>query len=442
MNTEPRKNNLLRSELLVRVVRFVFSNWPWKLLALFLAVCLWAGLISQDPSLTRERTFNDVPLSVSGADMLRRNSGLIVISGLEEENLNARLRVNVPQREYANVTYANYNPRVDLTRVTKAGEQTLRVVTTSSSTYGSVQDVSPSTIDVVVDEYVTNYRVPVSVNILGDYPEGYYGSGISLDPSIVSVSGPKSLVDQIERISVDYDPSRLTPKPGIVRAARTMHFINAQGEEVESDLLEATSANVVLRSVILEQTLYSTSSIALDTSNLITGTPAHGYRVRSVSISPQTLTAAGTEEVLETIGTLFVSSPVDVSERTESFTQTVRARRPAELAYLSTETITVTVEIEPVYIARTFDGVKLSVRGIQSDLKSKLDTRNVSIVITGPQIEVEALRPASLTAYVDADAMPAGEYEVPVQLHMEGTNMDGIIYEVTPETVRLTLTEK
>ena len=442
MNTEPKKNQIILPEKLLQAVQFVFRNWPWKLLALFLAVCLWAGLISQDPSLTRERTFSDVQLSISGADMLKRNAGLIVISGLEEENLSARLRVNVPQREYANVTSANYNPRVDLTRVTKSGEQTLRVVTTSSSTYGNVQDISPSTINVVVDEYVTNYRVPVAVNILGDYPDGFYGSAISLDPSIVSVSGPRSLVDQIARVSVEYDPSRLTPKAGVVRAARAFQFIGRDGEVIESDLLEVTSANVVLRSIILEQVLYPMASIMLDTSDLTTGVPAPGYRIKNVTLSPAALEAAGTEEALETVRTLFISEPVDVSGKTESFTQTVRTRKPSELAYLNTETITVSVEIEPVEIARTFDSIKLSVRGIQSSLKSTLDTKAVSVVITGPQLTVEKLRAANLNAYVDASQLQAGEHDLPVYVHVEGKEADNISYHITPETVQLTLKEK
>ena len=144
-----------------RLWRLIYHNWPWKLLALFLALCLWAGLITQDPTLTRERVFTDVTVSVVGADTLRRNSGLIVLSGLEDENLTARLRVDVPQREYNTVTASNYNPRVDLTRITEAGEQTLRINTTSTSTYGTVRGISPETITVVVDQFVMTSSMTV-----------------------------------------------------------------------------------------------------------------------------------------------------------------------------------------------------------------------------------------------------------------------------------------
>ena len=78
-----------------RVLKVIINNWTWKLLALFLAICLWAGLITQDPTLTRERVFTDATVSITGAETLRRN-GLIVLSGLEDEVLHARLRVEVP----------------------------------------------------------------------------------------------------------------------------------------------------------------------------------------------------------------------------------------------------------------------------------------------------------------------------------------------------------
>ena len=58
----------------LKVARYVWHilkhNLGWKLLALFLAVALWAGLITQDPTLTREKTFSDVQVNITGSDTL------------------------------------------------------------------------------------------------------------------------------------------------------------------------------------------------------------------------------------------------------------------------------------------------------------------------------------------------------------------------------------
>ncbi len=450
MNTEPNKTPRPETRQVLealckspsRLVRMLCHNWPWKLLALFLALCLWAGLISQDATLTRERTFTDVPLSVSGADSLRRNSGLIVLSGLESESLNVRMRVEVPQKEYMNVTYSYYNPRIDLTRITEPGEQTLKISTTTTNTYGSVVDISPATVTLVVDEYVTNYRVPVSVNVTGEYPDGFYGGTFSRDPSVVAVSGPRTIVDQIARVYVDFDASMLSARAGELRTALPMRFVDREGNDVQSDLIEVSSAGVLLRTITLEQTLYPMRDIPLSAANLVSGEPAHGYRVGNVSISPAALRAAGEEDALSTVEQLFIDSAVDVSGATESFTQNVRVRKPSELEYMSSETVTVSVEIEPVVISRTFDSVKLFARGTGSGLNAGLDCKTLSAVLTGPQLLLESLRAANVTAYVDVTDLEEGEYELPVEIRIEGGSMEGVSFLTTPATVLVTLSRK
>lgn len=450
MNTEPKKAERgLRPSLRTalkkapgRLWRLLSHNWPWKLLSLFLALCLWAGLITQDASLTRERVFNDVPVSVTGGEALRRSSGLIVLSGLDDDALNVRMRVDVPQREYGNVTPNSYNPRVDLTRITAPGEQTLKINTTSTITYGSVRSVSPDTVTVLVDEYVTNYRVPVSVLITGDYPNGYYGATPSVDPSFVAISGPRSLVDQIAQVYVDFDVSHLSGRPGMVRTALPMRFVNAAGEPIASDLLEVSSAGVILRTVMLEQTLYPIRTIPLADTALVVGQPADGYRVERVTLSPAVLTAAGDAAALNAVNRLFIDNAVDVTGLSKSFTANVRARKPAELAYVSAETVTVSVEIVPNIVSRTFDGVKVFARGASGALNTALGRKTLSLVLQGPELALQALRGADVTAFVDVADLAAGAYELPVQLHTEGANAEDFTFTASPATVTVTLTEK
>ena len=424
-----------------RVFRAIIHNWPWKLLALFLAVCLWAGLITQDASLTRERVFTDVPLAISGAETLRRN-GLIVLSGLEEENLTARLRVEVPQREYNSVTYSNYSPRVDLTRVSKAGQQDVKVTASSTLAYGTVQDVFPATLSVVVDEYVTNYRVPVSVNLIGEYPEGFYGGAFSRDPSALALSGPKSLVDQVARIYVDYDASMLAAEAGDVSTALPMRYVDREGNEIVSDLLEPTSSGVVLRTITVSQTLYPIRELVISEADLISGEPAKGYQVTNVEISPKVLRAAGAEDILNDLESLFTESTASVNGAAESFHTSLRVRRPSEIAYLNTTSIDVAVTVEPVIISSTLSNVRLSVRGTGANVKAATDVRTVSAVVTGPQLVLEALRTADVSAYVDVTGLEDGEYILPVEFHMEDTDAQSLSFEATPASVVVTLTEK
>lgn len=451
MNAEPQKTEQGKSRaaarlspkaLLKRAFKAVMHNWGWKLAALLLALCLWAGLITQDPTLTRERTFNDVSVSVVGNDTLRRN-GMIVLSGLEDEALVARLRADVPQREYNTVNISSYYPRVDLSRVSDTGEQTLRILTTSTTTYGTVQSVLPDSIKVVVDEYITNYRVPVTVNIVGDYPTGFYGPSPTADPSVVAVSGPKSIVSRITRVCVDFDVSKLAAKEGLSRNALGIRFTDAQGEPVESELLEVTSAEVLLRTVIVQQQLYPSKMVPVSSLELTTGRPADGYRVTGVEVSPSFVLIAGAGDGLSAVESVSALTSVELADKSESFSVESRLVKPAEASYMNADVVTLTVGIEPVSVTRTFDSVKLSVIGASSGQKKSLDTKSVALHLTGPQNEIEALRSSDISAYVDVRGTDgAGEYELPVQVRVEGVDMADFSYTLSLDFVKVTLGEQ
>jgi len=411
----------------------LLHNLPWKLFAVFLAVCLWAGLITQDPTLTRERVFTDVPVAVVGAETLQRN-GMIVLSSFGEEPFTARMRVDVPQREYNTVSAANYSPRIDLSRITETGTQKLRISTTSATAYGVVKEVSPDSVDLVVDEYAPNIRIPVSIQRKGQFPKGYYGGESTLTPSYVMISGPKSIVSQITRVMVDFDVSKLPAQTGLIRTAAPMRFTDALGDSVESNLIDVTSAGVLLHSIVVEQTLYATKSLPINSQVLTTGVPATGYEVRGVSATPNILVGAGDEIGVGLLDTLFLEHPVDVTGKSESFTEEININKPAELVYLSTDTVTLFVEIVPVISARTYENVKLSV--IDQDLKrsASCDLKSVSVTLTGPVLTLGGVKQAALSAYVDISELNDGTHEAPVFLKITGVaDEQKLTYAITPK---------
>ena len=170
------------------VLHFLVNNWPFKLISVLLAIVLWSGLITQDPTLTREKNFTDVTISVTGEESMKRN-GFIVVSDLSEVTQGARVSADVPQMQYANASANNYSVRIDLSRIRETGVQQVKVQSTSSSTWGSVTEIYPETVEIEVEEYITRYRIPVSIVTTGEAPAGYYAATPSLDPPLVAVGG-------------------------------------------------------------------------------------------------------------------------------------------------------------------------------------------------------------------------------------------------------------
>lgn len=324
-------------------------NWPWKAVSLVLAICLWSGLITQDESLTREKVFNDVTINVVNSDTLRRN-GYIIVSGLEDLPT-VRFKADVPQKMYNVASASNYNLRIDLSRIHGTGEQMLSVISSSTNTYGTVTEISVSSITVQVEEYISRSRIPVRLSTTGAAPEGFYAASASVDPSYVTVSGPRTLVNSIVRCVADYNMSLLTPASGLERTAVPYRLVDAAGDEVDSSLIDITSESVLLDSLLVEQSLYQTRTLVVNASDLTIGTPAEGYAVKRITTEPASLTIAATDQIISALNEIhlveFISAPIDITGASSVIRRNVRIERPAGMAWSSSDTVLITIEIEP-----------------------------------------------------------------------------------------------
>lgn len=122
-SAKPQKKRDPRLTMLLDGLKRIFiHNWPTKLLALLLAIILWGGLITQDPTLTREKHFSSVSVSVSGEESVKRN-GFIVTSDLTSLLGDVSLTADVPQMQYANAKATNYNVRIDLSAFRRRGSR-------------------------------------------------------------------------------------------------------------------------------------------------------------------------------------------------------------------------------------------------------------------------------------------------------------------------------
>lgn len=433
---EERRIVVLGRELLA-VLR---HNWGFKLLALLLAVVLWAGLITQNPDLTREKIISGADITVNGMDSIKR-SGFIVTSDLEGLP-DVQLRVDVPQGQYENAAASNYNVRIDLSRITEAGMQQAKILTSNTTAYGTVLEVSPASVEIEVEEYVTRYRIPVMLETVGESPAGFYVGPSAIDPPLVAVSGPKSLVNAIARAEAVLDLSTLPARAGRVDTAVPITLVTGQGLPVESNLIQVTSESVLLDSIVVEQVIYAEKTLNLSDVGLVVGTPADGYEIKSVTIAPERVIAAGSDQALAELNDIFADGTVDVTGLTDSVSRSLRMRRPAELNHLSQDTVTVAVEIGPVIRSRTYENLKVNLVGLESGLNAQLGVRKANATVEGPQLWVNKLRSSSITLSVDASGLTAGVYSLPVLCEIADEGTDNYYVSASPMMIDVTITAR
>lgn len=438
----PRKEQPGRmGELLLQFLRLMLNNWHYKLLSIFLAVLLWTGLIMQDPTLTRERNFFDVNVSVIGEDTLKRE-GFIVLNDLSALLDDVMIRANVPQMQYQNAKASHYNVRVDLSRITHAGEQSLSIQTSNSSVYGSVAHVEPESVNITVDKYITRNRIPVRTRSTGVAPDGFLAAAPSVESSVVAISGPESIVGRIVCAEVVVDLAALPAREGMMRMALPFVLLDVNNEPVTSSLLNVTNQSMPIDSLNVSVNVYAAKTVPLMDLGLIKGTPKTGYEVKSVSIIPESVTIAGPSKSLEGQNMLAMDGVVDVSDCSESFHKVLRIAKSPEMEYISASTCTVMVEIGPVIQSRTFENVRMNIIEVGTGLTAELEEKYITATLTGPQLWISSLKASDVEAFCDATNLSEGAYELPVFLSIKNRGEQTYSVEVHPDHIPVKITKK
>lgn len=440
MNKEKKESSRMAT-FLRKVKSILLDNWGAKLMALLIAVALWAGLITQDPSLTREKQFTDVSVNVIGAETLKRN-GYIVLEDLDEVLDNVAVRVSVPQGQYAAAQVTNYSIRVELSRINVAGEQEIKIMSTNSTAYGTVTEIDPPTVKLTVDEYVTRYRIPVTVVTEGEAPEGFYATAPSTDPPMIAVSGPKTLVERIVSAQVVADQTTLPAQEGDVRRALAFTLVDERGAAISSDMLEVTSESVLLDSIIIDQTMYTERTVELSDMGLVTGEPAEGYEIKGVYITPASVTIAGRASAIMDINVLYAENTVSVRDLNHSVNKALRVRQPSTLKYVSTDMVNVAVEIGPIITSRAYEAT-VSLQGLNAALREVGGIRSATVHLTGAQPWLDTLGAGDVSLTCDLSSITApGTYTLPLSCEVAGSEGQAYTCEIAPAGVVVTVIEQ
>lgn len=438
-NQSPAQQEKDPSQLMAtlsRAGRAIANNWGTKLLSLVLAIGLWVGLITQDPTLTREKTFRDVSVSVSGTDTLKRN-GFIVVSDLEALLGDVTVVVDVPQKQYVSAQPSNYNIRVDLSRIRSAGEQEVAITGTSTATYGEILRISPARVKVLVEEYVSVGYIPVNVVMNGEMPAGFYAGNITCDPAWVTVSGPRSLVEQVELAEVTVELSEFPAREGDVRKALSFRLLDKKGQLIDDDMLQVTSDSVLRTNVNVSARIYARREIDVTKETLYYGRTATGYEVTDVIVSPETLSIAGTKERVDAAQLFNTHRALRISGASDTVEGVIDLGTPANLAWLSTTQFEVTVVIRPIQATRHFEN--LPVRVIGAGPGDVVSQQRAGVYLTGAAIWISSLPQDAVKLTCDVSGLSAGVHDVPVQCTVEGSEGQEFTIGVEPMTLRVTI---
>ena len=332
-------------------IRHLFLHNGWlKLIAIVISVFLWAGLISQDESITRDKAFQDVKVTITGQETMK-NNGFIATTDLSE--LTVDFVAAVPQKQYEKVEASNYSIRLDLSKINQTGEQEIKIqpqmTSTSMNLYGTVKEssITPSSVTINVENYMPRTQIPIMASFDDTYPEEWTYKQGSCDPSIIDLKGPAKDVENVSRAIAHIHADDIIWEEGQHSERFPFQLYTREGEEVNTNNISISSLSTPIDHVIVEYTIKPRKNFRTEGLANIRGNPAKGYVIKEINYTPETVSITDSSEVLDAVDELLIEdATINVNGLKGSKVFPLKVMKPSDKSELNTETIMVSVVIE------------------------------------------------------------------------------------------------
>ncbi|MGZ8562798.1 MAG: CdaR family protein [Candidatus Limnocylindria bacterium] len=373
---------------------WLLRNWALKLGALALATILYTGLVFSGSF--SEESFRGVQVRAIG----QPEGTYLLTQQLGTVDIRYRIAADAPGR----VTAGSFAVTIDLARYKLADApqlQSLEIQVRPVIEGLTVLDYTPSTVLVSLDR-LDEAQVLVAVDS-GEVPAGLEISTPQLSVNSVTASGPESLLHRVDRAlaTVRIDES------GIDCCGQVdLVPVDTDGRPVESVELNPSTVRVQIEVSTVE------TSRTVPIRPLLTGAPAAGFEVGTVSADPSVVTLRGAPEVLAAIGEV-LTQPISLSGSNTTLHATGSLVIPegSRLADPADAQPTIVVEIRETVATRTLIlGLVCSGEPPGSACLPKI--AQVAVTVRGTVSALNALDPAGLTPVLDVTGLGAGDHLV------------------------------
>jgi YbbR domain-containing protein len=148
---------------------------------------------------------------------------------------------------------------------------------------------------------------------------------------------------------------------------------------------------------------------------LLAGSLPQGY-LANATVNPASVAVHGDLSAIEKMNGQVATEQIDLSNKVQSFTQTVKLTLPPGVTLTDPVDIVVSVEVDAIPGTRTFANVPVVTKGLDSnDFAITIQPDQVTVIVTGPQSALETLQASDITVIVPLSGLAAGQYTVTLQ---------------------------
>ena len=375
-----------------RASKLFNNNIFWAVISLLAALCIWVYTTgTQEEIITKD--LNGVEVVFLGEDVLQSQRGMVV-TNVSKQTVDVRIsgtRLNIGRLNSSDVQAV-----IDVSGCTSAMGYSVsyNLVYPESVDADAVTVVSrsPSTVSFQVTR-IDSKRVPVHAVFSGSVAEGYLLGDIEYEPSTITVSGPQSVLEDIEEAYAEVTLENLN-STRTVEARFDLHdaegnVIDSTGLEFDFDTISITIPVSVIKTVPLNF-LY------------IEGAGATRENViRNADVTE--ITIAGDASVVDSINSIDVG-PIDLTSFELTTEMTLPIVLPNDVENVSgIEEVNVTVQISGLEV-RDYTITNISYTGLPDRYAAEIVTHSLTVTLRGTRENLDRISNANTTINLRAVA--------------------------------------
>ena len=407
--------------------RKITDNIPLKIMSVAVAVVVWLIVVNIDnPVGTNYYTLTNVELI--NKEYVESSDTIGKMCMPEEKQDSIRIAITTNKKIRDKIKVSDITATADLQQAVSLDTNPVMVpITVTCSVPGVTPNdikVTPQNLSVNLDEKETQEFV---VNVSrGDTKPGkdYEVGSLTANPEKVRITGPKSLVNKIDKvnatISLDCNTQDFTQDVNLTIIDKNQEALS--DSEMNSLRIENNAkVSVTARLWKIRQ--------GVGISAGYVGSPASGYQVGTVTTVPDTISVAGSTEGLETLtqndNTITIpADSIDISGESRDVERKISLKDllpdNVKLTSDSSEDVWVTVSILPEGSREfTLSTKDIEVKNKPDDLQVTFETAQIEIRIKSDTEDLDDLNTETdIKASIDLKGKEEGNYKVPVTLSL------------------------
>lgn len=398
------------------------SNKVNLVISIVLAIALWAYVFFEiNP--VKDKTISDIPVKLTGINELESRD----LTVIETEEYMVDVTIKGPRSEIAQITKDDIEATADISTFTE-GENDVKVKVTVPDNV-TKDDVKPTTISVVIDEYVTESKA-VKISYDGQFEENTEPGFVTLNPESMKVSGAKSIIKTISHIKAIVKSSDVKDTEQSLKIKPTP--VDEKGNTVSGVSLSQKTVDVTC-------TLCYTKTVPLKVP--IKGKVDSDYKVTGRTI-PDSVKIKGVKSQLDKI-TKVEAESINISNIKKTTEIPIEINLPdrVELSEES-ENLVAVIEISGITVKDfTYSTSDITMENVKSGYTAKLDDATIKVSVYGKSKNIIDVSKSDIVLYID---MKSADYTTGIYMatieYKSSKTFDNVTF--MPETIQVTLSEK